>query len=192
MSSDYKIRAMRSSDRNEVAKLEARVFGPGRFARTAYRLRENQKSHTILCMTAWADDELAGAIRFTHITLGENCTGALLGPLTVNPHHAGYNLGLRLIAAAKQTAQDIGLDALLLVGDIPYYGRAGFKQVRPGQLSFPGPVDPARLLILPLHEERAENCHGPITASSTIPGEDAPNAEPGGGQPVGVTKKQCT
>ena len=155
---------MQPSDLSQVAKLEARVYGPGRFARTAYRLREGSDSHTELCMTAWSGNELAGAIRFTHITLGENCTGALLGPLTVNPDHIGQNLGLRLIEAAKETAISVGLDALVLVGDVPYYGKAGFEQITGGRLSFPGPVDPDRLLILPLHQERAENCQGLITA----------------------------
>ncbi len=171
MSSHYQIRAMRSSDRNDVAELEARVYGPGRFARTAYRLREGQESHTALCMTAWSNSELAAAIRFTHINLGQDCVGALLGPLTVNPDHAGHNLGLRLIEAARETSQRKGLDALVLVGDVPYYGKAGFQPVRNGQFTFPGPVDPTRLLILPLHEERIENCNGPITAS-------APNDRP--------------
>ena len=33
---------------------------------------------------------------------------------------------------------------------MPYYGRFGFKPVPPGQITLPGPVDPARLLALEL------------------------------------------
>jgi predicted N-acetyltransferase YhbS len=33
---------------------------------------------------------------------------------------------------------------------MPYYGRFGFEPVPPGQITLPGPVDPARLLALGL------------------------------------------
>jgi predicted N-acetyltransferase YhbS len=33
---------------------------------------------------------------------------------------------------------------------MPYYGRFGFQPVPPGQISLPGPVDPARLLAVEL------------------------------------------
>ena len=39
---------------------------------------------------------------------------------------------------------------MLLVGDMPYYGRFGFQPVPPGQITLPGPVDPARLLAVEL------------------------------------------
>ena len=83
MSDTYEIRPMRDADLDKVAKLEARIYGPGRFARTTYRLREDGNQRTELCMSAWNDTELAGSVRFTHVSLGENCTAALLGPLNV-------------------------------------------------------------------------------------------------------------
>jgi predicted N-acetyltransferase YhbS len=36
---------------------------------------------------------------------------------------------------------------VLLVGDAPFYSRAGFKAIPKGQVMMPGPVDPARLLV---------------------------------------------
>ena len=39
----------------------------------------------------------------------------------------------------------IGL--LLLVGDEPFYAKAGFRRIPKGQVKMPGPVDPARLLV---------------------------------------------
>ena len=39
---------------------------------------------------------------------------------------------------------------MVLVGDEPYYGKAGFKRIAKGQVTMPGPVDPARLLIAEL------------------------------------------
>jgi predicted N-acetyltransferase YhbS len=43
-----------------------------------------------------------------------------------------------------------GFSLVLLVGDMPYYGRFGFNPVPPGRITLPGPVDPARLLYLEL------------------------------------------
>ena len=39
---------------------------------------------------------------------------------------------------------------VLLIGEMPYYGRFGFQPVPPGQIALPGPVDPARLLAAEL------------------------------------------
>jgi predicted N-acetyltransferase YhbS len=43
-----------------------------------------------------------------------------------------------------------GFSLVLLVGDMPYYGRFGFQPVPPGLVVLPGPVDPTRLLALEL------------------------------------------
>ena len=39
---------------------------------------------------------------------------------------------------------------ILLVGDEPYYAKAGFSRLPPGRVSFPGPVDQNRILGLSL------------------------------------------
>jgi predicted N-acetyltransferase YhbS len=38
----------------------------------------------------------------------------------------------------------------MLVGDEPYYGKHGFRQIPNGQVRLPGPVDPGRLLVAEL------------------------------------------
>ena len=43
---------------------------------------------------------------------------------------------------------------MVLVGDEPYYGKAGFKRIPKGQVTMPGPVDPARLLVAELGARR--------------------------------------
>ena len=161
---------MQDADLSQVAKLEARVYGPGRFARTAYRLREGGHQRSELCMSAWKKDELAGAVRLTQVQIGARCKAALLGPLNVAPEHTGDNLGIRLIEAAADAARELKLDALILIGDAPYYGKAGFKPLPFGRVTMPGPVDPARLLILELTPDIAQNCRGLITATKLVTG----------------------
>ena len=50
------------------------------------------------------------------------------------------------------------------MGDMPYYGQFGFAPVGPGQITLPGPVDPARLLAAELKPGALEGAAGQITA----------------------------
>ena len=50
----------------------------------------------------------------------------------------------------------------MLVGDTAYYQRAGFKRIPKGQVTMPGPVDPARLLVCELVEGAFDGVSGVI------------------------------
>ena len=50
----------------------------------------------------------------------------------------------------------------MLVGDEPYYRKAGFKPIPKGRATMPGPVDPERLLVCELKEGAFEAVSGPI------------------------------
>jgi predicted N-acetyltransferase YhbS len=52
-----------------------------------------------------------------------------------------------LIQRALKDARDRGYKLVVLVGDEPFYAKAGFKRIAKGLVKMPGPVDPARLLI---------------------------------------------
>ena len=65
------------------------------------------------------------------------------------------------IARAREEAFDL----VLLVGDMPYYGRFGFVPVTPpGKIVLPGPVDPARLLALELQPGALAPASGKVKA----------------------------
>jgi len=53
---------------------------------------------------------------------------------------------------------------VLLVGDMPYYSRFGFKPSAHGAITLPGPVDPARLLGVELTEGALEGVAGQVRA----------------------------
>ena len=50
----------------------------------------------------------------------------------------------------------------MLVGDVPYYGRCGFARIPKGQVTMPGPVDPARLLVAELADGAFAGASGAI------------------------------
>jgi predicted N-acetyltransferase YhbS len=132
-----------------IGELHAEVFGPGRFARTAYRIREGIAGPSQHCRALWRGDQLAGSVTLTEIVIGEDWGHWLLGPLAVRPDDANKGFGRQLVVAALQSVAQHGRDGAttILVGDLAYYERFGFEQVPPGQVNLPGPFDSARLLI---------------------------------------------
>lgn len=148
-------------DATAIERLHERTFGPGRYAKTAYRLRE-QMPHTLpLSFTARTGTLLVGSVRLSPIRVGE-AKALLLGPLTVEPAFRERGVGLALLERALKEAAASGHKLVLLVGDEPYYGKAGFKPVPAGRATMPGPVDPARLLVAELSERAFEGVSGAI------------------------------
>jgi predicted N-acetyltransferase YhbS len=136
-------------DAPAIEHLNARTFGPGRFAKTAYRVREEVAHIPDLSFTARVGTLLVGSVRLSPILIGQT-KALLLGPLTVEPPFRDRGIGQKLIARALEAAKGKGHRLVVLVGDEPYYGKAGFKSIAKGQVTMAGPVDPARLLIAEL------------------------------------------
>ncbi len=132
-----------------IDRLHERTFGPGRFARTAYRIREGVGHDFALSFTARIGTLLVGSVRLSPVTIGET-RALLLGPLTVEPPFRGRGIAKALVARACEEAKAKGHKLVLLVGDEPYYGPLGFVRIPKGQVKMPGPVDPARLLVAEL------------------------------------------
>jgi len=146
----FEVRAERADDIDKLRSLAARAFGPGRFARTAHRIREAGRPVEGLSLCACVDGEFAGSIRFTAVTIGGEEGALLLGPLMVEERWVGKGAGRALVTRGHELARDAGYALVLLVGDLPYYERFGFAPVPPGQVTMPGPVDRARLLAAEL------------------------------------------
>jgi predicted N-acetyltransferase YhbS len=124
-------------------------FGPGRFAKTAQRLREQNSAIPELCYVAFTGEgkarRMVGSLRFWPVMIG-NKAGLMLGPLAVEPALRGLGCGIQLMEQGLSDARKLGYKLVILVGDEPYYARVGFGPVPQGRLSMPGPVDPKRLL----------------------------------------------
>ena len=148
-------------DAPAIERLHERTFGPGRFAKTAYRLREQATHRLDVSFTARTGTLLVGSVWLSPIRIGET-KALLLGPLTVEPAFRERGVGQALIERALKEAKAKGHRLVILVGDEAYYGKSGFKRVAPGRATMPGPVDPARLLVAELEESAFEGVSGPI------------------------------
>ncbi|HMF20898.1 MAG TPA: N-acetyltransferase [Pseudolabrys sp.] len=150
-----------AADEAAVERLHERTFGPGRFARTAFRIREGRTHMLDLSFTARVGTLMVGSVRLTPICIGDT-PALLLGPLTVEPPFRSHGVGSALIGRALKEAQVKGHKLVILVGDEPVYAKSGFKRIPKGQVKMPGPVDPARLLVAELVAGAFEGVSGLI------------------------------
>jgi predicted N-acetyltransferase YhbS len=148
-------------DAEAIDRLHERAFGPGRFARTAFRLREGAPHLHELSFTALVGTLLVGSVRLTPVSAGGQ-PALMLGPLTVEPAFEGRGIGAALMRRCLDAAKDKGHRLVLLVGDEPYYRRFGFKRVPPRQLELPGPVNPDRFLAAELVDGALEQAKGSV------------------------------
>src|SRR5579863_9792141 len=160
-SHDWEIRAERAEDEARIAALTEGGFGPGRYAKSAYRLREGVDPVASLNFVAVENGVLRGSVRFWPIKVGSDDV-LLLGPLAVDSAQRGRGIGISLMQAGIAAARDSGWRTILLVGDEPYYSRVGFVRLQPGRVRFPGPVDASRLLGLALIPGALEKLSGSI------------------------------
>jgi len=138
-------------DAAAIERLHERTFGPGRYARTAYRIREQIGHRLDLSYTARIGTLLVGSLRLTPVRIGET-PALLLGPLTIEPPFRDRGIGKVLMERAMADAKAKGHKLVVLVGDEPYYARVGFKLIPKDQVKLDGPVDPARMLYAELVE----------------------------------------
>jgi predicted N-acetyltransferase YhbS len=153
----------KADDAEAIDRLHERTFGPGRYARTAFRIREGRGHELGLSFTARIGTLLVGSVRLTPICIGET-KALLLGPLTVEPPFRSRGVGSSLIKRALKEAEAKGHKLVVLVGDEPIYAKSGFKRIPKGQVKMPGPVDPARLLVVELKKGAFDGVKGLIRA----------------------------
>ena len=151
------IRQISNEDNEKIIKLLYKSFGPGRFARSVYRLREKNDRDTEFSYIYELNNQILSSISYYKTFLNNDINGLLLGPLAVDPEHRGKGYGVELvkytIALIKKT---MAYDFILVIGDYHYYEKFGFKKIN-NTFSFYGPVNSEKVLILPLKDELKNN-----------------------------------
>jgi predicted N-acetyltransferase YhbS len=155
----------------DVARREALLdgaFGDGRFGKTAERLREGRRPAEGLSFVACAGRRLIGTVRLWNIAAGPARPALLLGPLAVAADFRQCGIGGDLMQHAIGQAKRLGHQAMLLVGDAPYYGRFGFTADATGALRLPGPYARDRLLGRELAPGALADARGLVRATGRL------------------------
>ena len=151
------IRLAHDKDLKNIEKLLDEAFGPGRYARTAYRYREKHNLISEYSYIYQDNKQLLASISFSQIFINNINKGLLLGPLAVKPGHDGKGYGVALVETTiKLIKKSKKYNFIVLVGDIGYYRRFNFKQISQ-PLNLVGPVNPNRVLILSLDKKMKLN-----------------------------------
>lgn len=129
-----------------VEALVDRAFGPGRFAKSSERLRETNHKLDACSFVALRGGQVIGSVRLWPVTIGGK-PAAFLGPLAVDSEQRSAGLGQALVEAACAAATQAGWNAVLLVGDAPYFTRIGFSAAPAAKVVMPGPADQRRVLL---------------------------------------------
>ena len=132
------------------------VFGPGRFAKTAERLREGNTKIADASLLAVDSDGVTGVVRVWPVKVGEGGRAAFLGPIAVAERRRGNGVAFKLMERAIGVCREQGYAAVILVGDHEYYERFGFHPAGEGRFLLPGPVDQKRVLIRDLSDRAAK------------------------------------
>lgn len=130
-----------------VEKLVADAFGPDRFSKTVYRLRDGVAPIPSLSLVMLNGEEVVGTLRFWPILIAGKTPALLLGPLVAAPDRQGQGIGTRLMEEGLARAAAEGHRIVVLVGDEPYYRRFGFSTALARRLKLPGWVDRKRFLV---------------------------------------------
>ena len=136
--------------RDAVERLLDAAFGPGRHARTAYRVRAGLHPIGELSFAAFDGGRLVGSLQSWPVALttpdGGRADLVMVGPVGVLPELQGAGIGKAMLGeiAARLDAKQL---PAMLIGDEAYYRPYGFVSGPAARWILPGPAEPHRILL---------------------------------------------
>lgn len=140
-----------------------RAFGASRHEKPSQRLRDGRAPARGLSFVATEHGRIVGTVRLWNVMAGGRAA-LLLGPLAVAPEAQSRGIGAALMGRALAEARRLGHQAVLLVGDVAYYGRFGLSAEKTDRLTLAGRHDP-RLLALELVPGALDGAAGVLQAT---------------------------
>ena len=125
------IRGERQSDILAIRKVNERAFKGPVEARLVDLLREANKA--IISLVATLDNRVVGHVLFSPITIEsnpKNMRSLGLAPLAVLPEYQRRGIGSSLVTKGLEECRKKGCDIVVVLGDVRYYTRFGFKRAR--------------------------------------------------------------
>jgi predicted N-acetyltransferase YhbS len=162
------LRQERQSDVKAREALLDEAFGDTRTRKSSERLREGRLPADRLSFIAADGKRVVGTARLWHVACTSGQQALLLGPVAVAADCRSRGIGTALVRRALREARRLGHNAIILVGDAPYYGRFGFTVEKTADLRLPGPFEPHRLLALELKAGALVGARGLVRATGRL------------------------
>lgn len=161
----YSLTAERPEHHDAIERVLDRAFGPGRFAKTSERVREQGAVFEPMLTRVALNEagEVIGICRIWRVEAGAQQL-YFLGPLAVDPAEQSAGLGLALVRDTVAACRVGGGGGVVVVGAERFFRPIGFSVVPKGRLTLPGPVDPARFLWLELRPGGLDKLQGELRA----------------------------
>ena len=123
------IRREKQSDILAIKKVNKSAFQSSVESRLIDLLREANK--VTISLVATLDNQVVGHILFSSVTIElnpKNMQGLGLAPLAVLPEYQRQGIGSALVTQGLKESREKGYDIIVVLGDVSYYTRFGFKQ----------------------------------------------------------------
>jgi predicted N-acetyltransferase YhbS len=133
--------------------------------KTSERLRSGRLPADGLAFVATDGERIVGSVRLWNIGCQSGEAALLLGPMAVASDCRNRGVGSALVRHAVNAAKNLGHQAIILVGDAPYYSRFGFAADKTASVQLPGPVERDRLLALELVPSSLDSAWGMVAAT---------------------------
>ena len=128
MSTAFTIRMEEPQERVAVRAVNVAAFGGDAEADLVQRLQDD--GDTLFGLVAVWDGQIAGHLVFSQLPIEmaqETVSAAALAPLAVLPELQRQGIGSALVRHGLTQCQNLGLAAVVVLGDPAYYGRFGFR-----------------------------------------------------------------
>lgn len=119
------IREEHPRDVTAIRDMHKRAFGQDQEGNIVDALRSN--GAVLLSLVAILNGRVVGHIMYSPLSVGDEVTGAALGPMAVVPEYQRQGIGTKLVEAGNQNLKDAGCPFVIVLGHANYYPRFGFR-----------------------------------------------------------------
>jgi putative acetyltransferase len=169
MREDFLIRPERPEDHRETEELVRdafwNVYHPGcteHYVLHCFRSREEFVPELDLVMEK--DHRIIGQIMYVHSSIqtdgGRLIPTMTFGPLCIHPEYRRQGYGKRLLDYSMTVATDMAVGALVITGNILFYGRSGFVPARTRGIRYLADPEADYLLVKELKEGFLQGVEG--------------------------------
>ena len=151
-------REERSSDLADIREVNRRAFAQDQEANIVDALRSN--GAVLLSLVATLNDRVVGHIMYSSITVGEEVTGAALGPMAVAPENQRQGIGSQLIETGTLRLKKAGCPFVIVLGHADYYPRFGFIPASAHRITCEWEVPDNVFMVLVLDQTKMQGASG--------------------------------